>query len=224
MKQLFFLTLICTFSTFAKAQNTPFKVGFFINPNYCDRLETRDVFGQDVYVGQYAYSLGVFAQRKMTHSFNLRFGASLVNNGERTKRKPLWGSQNDNGGIEPMPAFRDGLQSVDNYYNIELPIDIQWFMNKKRTFFTIFGASPGYNYLKTVRTSQYRNDQLVASNLGEDKNDQGISVALQVGMGYKMRLKESLWLEINPKFKAYITRAQNSYSMYNIGLQTSIIF
>jgi hypothetical protein len=97
-------------------------------------------------------------------------------------------------------------------------------MNKKRTFFSVFGASPGYNYLKTMTTKNYIDDKLLNSNMINASNDQGISVALEVGMGYRMCLNESLLFEIQPKFRYYITNNQNSYNMYNAGLQASLIF
>jgi hypothetical protein len=222
MKQVLFLTLICAFSTVAKAQKNPLKIGFFINPAYSDRFKEKDFFFQGIFIGQYAYSLGLFAQTKIAPSLDFRFGASLVNNGERTKRESRWGFQNGN---VFFPALsNESFVLIENYYNIELPIDIQWFMNKKRTFFTVFGASPGYNYLKTMTTKNYLDDRFVSSNAFEASNDQGISVALEVGMGYRMRLNESLWFEIQPKFRTYITPAQSTYNMYNVGLQLNIIY
>jgi hypothetical protein len=224
MKHLLFLTLICAFNTVVKAQNAPLKIGFLINPTYSDRFKEKEVFFQGTFVGQYAYSIGVFGQKSMNHSLNLRFGASLVNNGEHTKRG-LGQRFEPDGGFGLFIAFpNESFEFVENHYNIELPIEIQWFMNKKRSIFTIFGASPGYNYSKTVKINNYLDDKLANSNTFEQSNDKGISVALQAGIGYQMRLNQSLLFEIQPKFRYYITRAQNTHEMYNIGLQMNIIY
>ncbi len=223
MKQVLILTLICAFNMVANAQSAPFKIGFLINPTYSDRFKEKLNLFQGIFVGQYAYSIGIFGQQKMAHSLDLRFGASFVNNGERTKRGLGQRFQNSGGGlfiIFPNESF----EIIENYYNIELPIDIQWFMNKKRTFFTIFGASPGYNYSKTVTIKNYLDDKLLNSNMAEGSKDQGISVALQAGIGYRMRLNEFLSFEIQPKFRYYITNIQSTFNMYNIGLQCNIIY
>jgi hypothetical protein len=222
MKQVLFLTLICAFNIVATAQNNPLKIGFLINPTYSDRFKEKVIFFQGIFVGQYAYSIGMFAQKKINPALQLRFGASLVTNGEHTKRESSWGFQNGSF-FSPVP-LNESFELIDNYYNIELPIDIQWFINRKRTIFTIFGASPGYNYLKTFISKHYIDNKLVSSNAMDESNDQGISVALQIGMGYQMSLNKSLLFEIQPKFRYYITRAQNTYDMYNIGLQMNIIY
>lgn len=222
MKQIFFLTLICAFNTVGKAQNVPFKIGFFINPTYSDRFNVQADLQRDLFIGKYAYSIGIFAQKRLTQYLDLRFGASFANNGEQTKRQSTWGIQNSNGGFESFTD--DKFELVNNYYNVELPIDIQWFLSKKHSFFAVFGVSPSYNLSNSGTLNFYTNDKLVRSNTSKHVGDNGVGLALQFGMGYQKSLNDNLLFEIQPRFRYYITNINNSRYMYNAGLQINMIF
>ncbi|MEO0042115.1 MAG: hypothetical protein RL329_1563 [Bacteroidota bacterium] len=218
MKHVLVLALCCVCSLSLKAQKDDFKVGVFFNPTYSDRFNVKEDLLRDRFVGDYAYSVGIFVQKQIARSFDVRFGMSFVNNGERFKRAV----DNNSGFIEPVPPLRSNdFQIISDFYNLEAPIDIQWFMNKKRNFFTIFGVSPSYSISKSAVIDLDNNGSPRTFKTG---GDNGIALALEIGMGYRKALNQNLLLEIQPKFRYYITKIDNSRAMYNAGLQMSMIF
>jgi Outer membrane protein beta-barrel domain len=218
MKQVLILTLICTFNTFSKAQNMPFKIGFLINPTYSDRLNTQADLFSGIFVGKYAYAIGIFAQKRMTHTLDLRFGANFVNNGEQTKQQTTFASSSG------LVTSTETFQLISNFYNAEIPIDIQWFMNRKRSFFAIVGASPSFNLSKSATFNFYSNDKLTTTNTVKVAGEDGIGLAVQFGIGYQKSFNDNLLLEIQPKFRYYVTKMDSNRYMYNAGLQINLIF
>jgi hypothetical protein len=199
----------------------PFKMGFLLNPAYCDRLNVQSDLLRGIFIGKYAYSIGIFAQKKMTKTLDGRFGINFVNNGEQTIQQPIWVKLNGN---LFTSSSAEAIQLISNFYNIEIPIDIQWFINRKRSFFAIFGASPSYNFSKSGTVNFYTNGQLTTSNTSKRAGDAVLALALQFGMGYQKALNNNLLFEIQPKFRYYATNAANSRYMYNAGLQLNLIF
>ena len=215
MKQVLILTLIFACNGVAKAQNTPFTVGFFLAPAYSDRFNVDAFLLKDLFVGNYAYSIGIFAQKSMTNRLDLRYGANFVNNSEQMLRRDM-----SNGVL----FINQYMTIISNSYNVELPIDIQYFMNRKKHFFVSLGASPSYNLFDAGTIKRYTGDRLTSTNTSTGKGEKGIAVAVQVGIGYQKQLNRNLLFEIQPKFRTYITKLDNSRSMYNVALQMGLLF
>lgn len=145
-----------------------------------------------------------------------------------------WGSQNTNGSWTPFPTDPNGptkIRFVYNFINLELPIDYQYFINKKRSFFVSLGISPMLNVYNYGTTQTYFNNKNTTTDHSELKDEptKKISLALQFGMGYAIKLTQRLTLDVQPRVQGFITPLLTSSSKsrvlpYNIGLKTGLTF
>ena len=234
------IAFICFANTFLMAQNRPIKFGVSINPNYSHRYlysddATTKAMLDRLYSGKFSYSVGVFGEKEMTEKVSLRVGLNAMNTGFQIVKDNLtWGSQNNNGSWNPFPIDPNEptkIRFVYNFINLELPFDCQYFINKKRTFFISLGGSPMLNVYNYGTTKIYYNNKSTTTDNYELKDEptKKLSVALQLGMGYAVKLTQKLTMDIQPRIQCFVTplvssSAKSGVLLYNIGLQTSLTF
>ncbi len=234
------IAFICFANTFLTAQNRPIKFGVSINPNYSHRYlysddATTKAMLDRLYSGKFSYSVGVFGEKEMTDKLRLRVGLNAMNTGFQIVRDNLtWGSQNNNGSWNPFPIDPNEptkIRFIYNFINLELPIDCQYFINRKRTFFLSLGGSPMLNVYNYSTVKAYFNTKSTTTSHQEVTNEptKKLSFALQLGMGYAVKLTPNLTLDIQPRVQCFITplissSAKSGVLPYNVGVQTGLTF
>jgi hypothetical protein len=233
------IVFMCLANAFLTAQNAPIKFGISVNTNYSHRyVYTNDAAAKAMfdrlYSGKFSYSIGAFVEKEITRRGRLRIGLNAMNTGFQIVKNDLqgWGSQN--GGWNPFPPEPNDptkIRFVYNFINLELPIDYQYFINKKRSFYLDFGVSPMLNLYNYITTQTHYNNKNTTTNQQEltDEPMKKLSLALQFGMGYAVKLTRRLTLDIQPRIQGFVTPLISSSSKsgvlpYNIGLQTGLTF
>ena len=234
------IVFICIANAFLTAQNRPIKFGVSVNLNYSHRYVYNDdavdkAMLDRLYSGKFSYSIGVFGEKEMTDKLRLRVGLNAMNTGFQIVKKDLQNGGSQNGGSwNPFPIDPNApteIRFIYNFINLELPIDCQYFINRKRTFFLSLGGSPMLNVYNYSTFKAYFNTKSTTTNHQEltDEPIKKLSFALQFGMGYAVKLTPNLTLEIQPRGQIFVTPLISSSSKtgvfpYNIGLQTGLIF
>jgi hypothetical protein len=234
-----FTALICLLNTFLCAQNSPIKFGISINPNYSYRYLYSDIPDlktsfDAIDVGKFSYSIGAFGEKEINNKARFRIGINLMNTGFGTKKLPLTtGSSLDPQGFPSFTNPNDPIAGrfIFNDIKIELPIDFQFFINKKQSFFIDFGMSPILNIYSYSTFKTYFSDGRInsSSSSNNDPNIRKLALAAQLGIGYEFKLNEKLTMEIQPKCQYFLTTLINSKNKsgmipYNLGLQMGLKF
>jgi hypothetical protein len=235
------IAFICLANTFLTAQNRPIKFGISINPNYSYRYFYTSNVSTKTAVdalesGKFSYSIGAFGEKEINDKVRLRVGINAMNTGFQIVKRDLqsWGSQNTNGTLQSgfnEPYGFTQIRFIYNYINLELPIDFQYFINKKCTFFITSGLSPMVNIYNYGATKAYFNDKKTTVNRYEITGEpvKKISLALQFGIGYAFKLNQKLTLDIEPRFQCFVTplvspSSKSGILPYNSGLQIGLTF
>jgi hypothetical protein len=242
MKKTITLTVLFSlFNALLFAQNKKISFGISVNPNYSYRyLYSDDAALKTTFdaidVGKFSYSAGVFGEKEINNSVRFRVGVNFMNTGFGTKKTDFssWGSQNPQGGWFPQnPDPNDPIAGcfIFNDLKIELPIDIQLFINKNKSFFIDLGISPLLNLDSYTTFKAYFADGRISSynTSNNDPNAKKIALAAQFGIGYTFKLSQKLSMEIQPRCQSFLATLPNSRSKssiipYNLGLQMGLKF
>jgi hypothetical protein len=238
-----FTALICLLNTFLCAQNSPIKFGISINPNYSYRYfysdntllkKTFDALES----GKISGSVGGFIEKKMSEHSRLHVGINLMNWGSVINKTGLgsWGSQNSNGTFDPNlptnePNGFSAIRFTYNSLNIQLPIDFQFFINKKRSFYFNLGISPLYNLGNYTTTTITLGDGRTKKTTSKDNlsDAKKLYFGMNLGFGYEWKINEKCIFEIQPQGQIFILDLANLSGKsgtipYNLGVQMGLKF
>ncbi len=236
-----FTVLICLLNTFLCAQNSPIKFGISINPNYSYRYLYSDIAGlkaefDDIDVGKFSYSVGAFGEKEISNKARFRIGVNLMNTGFGTKKLPLTtsASLDPKSGIfsqNPDPNDPIAGRFIFNDIKLELPIDFQIFIDKKKSIFINVGVSSMLNIYSYSTFKAYFLDGRInnSNSSNNDPNIKKLALASQLGIGYEFKINQKLIMQIQPRCQYFLTMLTNSRSKsgmipYNLGLQMGLKF
>jgi opacity protein-like surface antigen len=239
MKKVLTLTaLMSLLNTFLFAQNDKWQFGISVNPNYSYRIlysENADVKAtfDALESGKISGSVGGFMEKKTSTRGRVRVGVNLMNWGFVINRKFGSRSQNSNGTFDPF-LFVDlgGFRITNNFVNLEVPVDYQYFINKKRTFYVNGGISPSYflaSYTTTTITSGDGSTQKSTSKNAAFDDDKKLFFGLQLGLGFEWKIQEKLTIDFQPRGQIMFNDLSNLFKKdrllpYNVGLQMGVKF
>ncbi len=239
-KTLILSTFLFVFITQSFGQDKKFHFGVSFNPNYSYRLFlTKDI---DPFIKKTAdliddsmlsYSLGFFAERQLSQKINARIGLNFMKTGFgnfKSVFRSSWGTQGGIFGSTPRPAGDDvSFKRFNNNYYLEIPFDIQYFIDSKKRFCVNWGVSPCINLLNEVTLKTNYKDGRTVSNKLENSSAvfRKVAMAVQLGFGYNLPFLKKYTLEIQLRFQYFITPLNQSIGktntfLYNAGLQFAV--
>jgi Outer membrane protein beta-barrel domain len=243
MKKVITLILLISLSSNCLfAQKNAFRYGISLNPNYAYRYFYSDVAGLKKTVdalesGKISLSIGGFIEKKTSENARFRIGINLMNWGSEINRTGLekGGSQNTNGGFNPLDSLNPNdvtaIRFTYSSWNVELPIDFQYFINKKHSFYFNAGISPLYNLGNYTTTKITLLNGKTDVNTTKDNGDnfQKLYVACQFGVGYERKINEKWSIDFQPRCQIlFLDLANLSHKTgtipYNVGLQMGLKF
>jgi Outer membrane protein beta-barrel domain len=239
MKKALTLTaLMSLLNTLLFAQNNKWQFGISANPNYSYRIlyiENADVKAafDAIESGKISGSIGGFMEKKTSTCGRVRVGANLMN----------WGFviNKDFSVFDPSLFFTtDPLRPTDivtfklanNIINFEIPIDYQYFINKKRSFYVNGGISPSYFLASYTTTTFTSREGKVEKNTRKGEtfdDDKKLFFGFQLGFGFEWKVREKLTIDFQPRGQLFFNdlsnlRRKDKIIPYNFGLQMGVKF
>lgn len=232
MKKILLLLIVGSFSfVHLQAQDKKFHFGLTMQPKVSYRyLHAEQDWQKRIFDSierpKLTYTIGFFSERHLSNKIKARLGVNLMTMGRNSIKQSF-------NGVVILGSSADLLSYFTishNFYYIEIPIDIEYHLDKNNHLAFDLGISPVINIRNTTT-------QVIDTPEGKQTNTikatsnslpaQKVGAAVKIGIGYNVPIFKKMTLEILPAFQIFVTPfikppTPNNEFLYSGNLQFSL--